>query len=49
MLIVLYVKHELSYDKFYKDANLLFRVVGVVNKDNTVLKDYRYRLRPVLL
>jgi len=38
MLIVLYVKHELSYDKFYKDANLFFRVVGVINKDNTVLK-----------
>lgn len=38
LLIVLYIQHELSYDKFYKDSNQIFRVVGVITRDNVVQK-----------
>lgn len=38
LLIVLYIKHELSYDKFYKDSNQVFRIVGMVTRDNIVQK-----------
>lgn len=38
LLIVLYIRHELSYDKFYKDSDQIFRVVGMVTRDNIVQK-----------
>ncbi len=38
LLIVLYIKHELSYDKFYQDSDQVFRVVGVVTRDNVIQK-----------
>ena len=38
LLIVVYIQHELSYDKFYKDSNQIFRVVGVITRDNVVQK-----------
>ncbi|TJZ61294.1 FtsX-like permease family protein [Sphingobacterium olei] len=38
LLIVLFVKHELSYDKFYPDSDQIYRIVGVANRDNVILK-----------
>ena len=36
LLIVLYVKHEFSYDSFYPDINQVFRLVGTISKDNKI-------------
>src|SRR5690606_28344271 len=36
LVIVLFIRHELSYDKFYKDSDQIFRLVGTVTIDNVV-------------
>ncbi|WDF68024.1 ABC transporter permease [Sphingobacterium oryzagri] len=38
LLIALFVQHELSYDKFYPEADQVFRVVGVAKQDNVIRK-----------
>ncbi|TDS15956.1 ABC transporter permease [Sphingobacterium paludis] len=38
LLIALFVQHELSYDKFYPEADQIFRLVGVAKQDNVVRK-----------
>ena len=37
-LIALYIRHELSYDKYYKDGNRIFRVVQVQNINGEIVK-----------
>lgn len=40
LLIVLFIRHELSYDKYHKDAGQVYRVVkDFVNDDGTTLPD----------
>ncbi len=38
LLIALYIRNELSYDKSYPDANRIFRVVGTYTNNGTVNK-----------
>ena len=38
LLIMLYIHHEVSYDRFYPNADQTFRVVGMITKDNTILR-----------
>jgi len=38
LLIALYIRNELSYDKSYPDANRIFRVVGEYTNNGTVNK-----------
>ncbi|KGE15447.1 ABC transporter permease [Sphingobacterium deserti] len=38
LLIALFVQHELSYDKFYPDADQIYRLVGVAKQDNVIRK-----------
>ncbi|MFD2596374.1 FtsX-like permease family protein [Sphingobacterium griseoflavum] len=38
LLIALFVQHELSYDKFYPEADQVFRLVGVAKQDNIIRK-----------
>jgi putative ABC transport system permease protein len=39
LLIALYIRNELSYDRSYPDAGQIYRVVGVVNDNSTIDKD----------
>src|SRR5579864_6626124 len=38
ILIGLYIRNELSYDRSYQDANRIYRLVGVFNDNGTVEK-----------
>src|ERR1700756_4059653 len=38
LLIALYIRNELSYDKSYPDTNRIFRVVGIYTNNGTVNK-----------
>ena len=38
LLIALYIRNELSYDKSYPDANRIYRVLGVYNNNGTIEK-----------
>ena len=38
LLIVLFVKHELSYDRFYPDSDRVFRMVGIASRDGVEFK-----------
>jgi putative ABC transport system permease protein len=38
LLIALYIRNELSYDRSYPDANRIYRLVGVYNNNGTIEK-----------
>ncbi|HEU4552408.1 MAG TPA: ABC transporter permease [Chitinophaga sp.] len=38
LLITLYIRHELSYDRFYPDADRIYRVVGEVTDNGIINK-----------
>ncbi|HEY4327321.1 MAG TPA: ABC transporter permease [Mucilaginibacter sp.] len=38
LLIALYIRNELSYDKSYSDANRIYRLIGVYNDNGTIDK-----------
>src|SRR5271154_1050347 len=38
LLIALYIRNEMSYDKSYPDANRIFRVLGIYNNSGTIEK-----------
>src|SRR6185437_2126788 len=38
LLIALYIRNELSYDKSYPDANRIYRLVGVYDNNGTIQK-----------
>ena len=38
LVIVLFVRHELSYDKHYKDSDQIYRLVGTITVDKVVHK-----------
>src|SRR5690606_30450890 len=38
LVIVLFIRHELSYDKFYKESDQIYRLVGTITMDNVVQK-----------
>ena len=39
MLIILYVKDEVSYDRFHKNVNNIYRIVSKSKHDGTEYKD----------
>src|SRR6185436_11425921 len=39
LLIALYIKDELGYDKSYPDGDRIYRVVGELNDNGTIRKD----------
>ena len=38
LLIALFIKDELSYDKSYPDGDRIYRIVGEFNDNGTILK-----------
>lgn len=40
LLIVLFIKYSLSYDKHYPDSDLIYRVIGVYNETGSQKSAY---------
>lgn len=48
ILILLYVQHELSYDKYFDNANQICRVLSVNPEDGSLTANSPYRIGPEL-
>ena len=48
LLILLWVQHELSYDKYHKNAKHIYRIITEDTRDNKIQADSPFRLAPEL-